>query len=133
MSREQPIDREREGPAHHAASPAALGSPNGLIAASTGNGKGGLETKATILWVIVGIPLAWGVWKTLVSASRLSNPARRNGQSAQTRFIRWRHAHGGGAVPEGSGSDGQRNSAEGIVHSRDGDQPFQMMVVTNSR
>jgi MFS family permease len=38
---------------------------------SFGIGKGGLDAKATIFWVIVGIPLAWGVWKTLVSAIKI--------------------------------------------------------------
>jgi MFS family permease len=38
---------------------------------SFGIGKGGLDAKATIFWAIVGIPLAWGVWKTLVSAIKI--------------------------------------------------------------
>jgi MFS family permease len=46
---------------------AALATPTG----SFGIGKGGLDTQAMIFWAIVGIPLAWGVWKTLVSAVKI--------------------------------------------------------------
>jgi MFS family permease len=35
---------------------------------SFGIGKGGLDAKAAIFWIFVGIPLAWGVWTTLVNA-----------------------------------------------------------------
>jgi MFS family permease len=38
---------------------------------SFGIGKGGLDGKAAIFWIVVGIPLAWGVWKTLVSAAKI--------------------------------------------------------------
>jgi MFS family permease len=38
---------------------------------SFGIGKGGLDAKALMFWAIVGIPLAWGVWKTLVSAIKI--------------------------------------------------------------
>jgi MFS family permease len=40
-------------------------------AGSFGIGKGGLDAKALMFWAIVGIPLAWGVWKTLVSAIKI--------------------------------------------------------------
>jgi MFS family permease len=46
---------------------AAKMTPSG----SFGIGKGGLDAKALIFWAIVGIPLAWGVWKTLVSAIKI--------------------------------------------------------------
>jgi MFS family permease len=46
---------------------AAKMSPSG----SFGIGKGGLDAKALMFWAIVGIPLAWGVWKTLVSAIKI--------------------------------------------------------------
>jgi MFS family permease len=39
--------------------------------ASFGIGKGGLDTAALIFWAFVGIPLAWGVWKTLESAIKI--------------------------------------------------------------
>jgi MFS family permease len=38
---------------------------------SFGIGKGGLDAKAALFWAFVGIPLAWGVWKTLESAIRI--------------------------------------------------------------
>ncbi len=38
---------------------------------SFGIGKGGLDAKAALFWAFVGIPLAWGVWKTLESAVKI--------------------------------------------------------------
>jgi hypothetical protein len=38
---------------------------------SFGIGKGGLDLSAALFWLFVGIPLAWGVWKTLESAARI--------------------------------------------------------------
>src|SRR3954463_12624432 len=38
---------------------------------SYGIGKGGLDARAALFWAFVGIPLAWGVWKTLESASKI--------------------------------------------------------------
>ncbi len=35
---------------------------------SFGIGKGGLDAKAIPFWLLVGIPLAWGVWKTVEKA-----------------------------------------------------------------
>jgi hypothetical protein len=35
---------------------------------SFGIGKGGLDAKAALFWLLVGIPLAWGVWKTVQKA-----------------------------------------------------------------
>ncbi len=43
----------------------------GSAAGSFGIGKGGLDEKAAIFWIFVGIPLAWGVWETLVSAVKI--------------------------------------------------------------
>ncbi len=45
----------------------------GMVAASGsfGIGRGGLDAKAMMFWAIVGIPLAWGVWKTLQSAIKI--------------------------------------------------------------
>ena len=31
-------------------------------------GKGGLDAKAAAFWMLVGVPLAWGVWKTVEKA-----------------------------------------------------------------
>jgi MFS family permease len=38
---------------------------------SFGIGKGGLDVRAALFWAFVGIPLAWGVWKTLESAIKI--------------------------------------------------------------
>ncbi|MET3910424.1 MFS family permease [Bradyrhizobium sp. S3.3.6] len=38
---------------------------------SFGIGKGGLDLKAALFWAFVGVPLAWGVWKTLESAVKI--------------------------------------------------------------
>jgi MFS family permease len=38
---------------------------------SFGIGKGGLDAKALLFWAVVGIPLAWGVWKTVESAVKI--------------------------------------------------------------
>jgi MFS family permease len=38
---------------------------------SFGIGKGGLDIKAALFWAFVGIPLAWGVYKTLESAVKI--------------------------------------------------------------
>jgi MFS family permease len=45
----------------------AAATPSG----SFGIGLGGLDAKAALFWAFVGIPLAWGVWKTLVSAVKI--------------------------------------------------------------
>jgi MFS family permease len=38
---------------------------------SFGIGKGGLDAKAAMFWLFVGIPLAWGVYRTLLSAAKI--------------------------------------------------------------
>src|SRR6202795_4632750 len=38
---------------------------------SFGIGKGGFDARAALFWAFVGIPLAWGVWKTLESAAKI--------------------------------------------------------------
>lgn len=38
---------------------------------SFGIGKGGLDARAAMFWAFVGVPLAWGVWKTLESAVKI--------------------------------------------------------------
>ena len=38
---------------------------------SFGIGKGGFDASAALFWLFVGIPLAWGVWKTLESAAKI--------------------------------------------------------------
>jgi MFS family permease len=43
----------------------------GITSGSFGIGKGGLDAKAALFWAFVGIPLAWGVWKTLESVAKI--------------------------------------------------------------
>jgi hypothetical protein len=38
---------------------------------SFGIGTGGLDAKAAMFWLFVGVPLAWGVYKTLESAVKI--------------------------------------------------------------
>jgi hypothetical protein len=49
-------------------------SANSAAAAQSGSfgiGKGGLDAEAALFWALVGVPLAWGVWKTLESAVKI--------------------------------------------------------------
>jgi MFS family permease len=50
---------------------ASAKSQAGVQHGSFGIGKGGLDLSAALFWLFVGIPLAWGVWKTLVSAAKI--------------------------------------------------------------
>jgi MFS family permease len=50
---------------------ASAKSAAGVRAGSFGIGKGGLDIKAALFWAFVGIPLAWGVWKTLENAIKI--------------------------------------------------------------
>ena len=43
----------------------------GVQHGSFGIGKGGLDAKAAAFWLFVGIPLAWGVYRTLLSAAKI--------------------------------------------------------------
>jgi MFS family permease len=38
---------------------------------SFGIGRGGFDARAALFWAFVGVPLAWGVWKTLESAIKI--------------------------------------------------------------
>jgi hypothetical protein len=38
---------------------------------SFGIGKGGLDARSALFWAFVGVPLAWGVWKTLESVVKI--------------------------------------------------------------
>jgi MFS family permease len=38
---------------------------------SFGIGKGGLELRAVLFWLFVGVPLGWGVYQTLLSAAKI--------------------------------------------------------------
>ena len=39
-----------------------------LLGGSYGIGKGGLDFKAVLFWLLVGVPLGWGVWNTVQKA-----------------------------------------------------------------
>jgi MFS family permease len=43
----------------------------GVQTGSFGIGKGGFDLRAALFWAFVGIPLGWGVWKTLESAMKI--------------------------------------------------------------
>jgi MFS family permease len=49
----------------------AAGATGGATTGSYGIGKGGIDLPAIIFWCFVGIPLAWGVWKTLQAAAAI--------------------------------------------------------------
>jgi MFS family permease len=50
---------------------ASAKSAAGVQSGSFGIGKGGVDAKAALFWAFVGIPLAWGVYKTLESAVKI--------------------------------------------------------------
>jgi MFS family permease len=50
---------------------ASARSEAGIQHGSFGIGKGGFDVAAALFWLFVGIPLAWGVWKTLESAVKI--------------------------------------------------------------
>jgi len=50
---------------------ASAKSDSAIQHGSFGIGKGGLDIKAVLFWAFVGVPLAWGVWKTLESAAKI--------------------------------------------------------------
>jgi hypothetical protein len=50
---------------------AAGAGANTVQTGSFGIGTGGLDIKAAMFWLFVGVPLAWGVYKTLESAVKI--------------------------------------------------------------
>jgi MFS family permease len=58
-------------PEEVAALQAKQGGASAAASGSYGIGKGGLDAKAALFWAFVGLPLAWGVWKTLMSAVKI--------------------------------------------------------------
>ncbi len=51
--------------------PAAGRTGAGPAAANPGIGAGGLDGRAALAWLAVGVPIAWGVWITLRKAAVL--------------------------------------------------------------
>jgi MFS family permease len=58
-------------PEEVAALQAKQGAAGVAPSGSYGIGKGGLDAPALLFWLFVGIPLAWGVGKTLISAAKI--------------------------------------------------------------
>ena len=56
--------KEEDVAALQAKTATAAAGPRG----SYGIGTGTLDAKAIVAWLVVGIPILWGVWKTLDSA-----------------------------------------------------------------
>jgi len=50
---------------------ASAKSDAGVQRGSFGIGRGGLDGRAAAFWLFVGIPLAWGVYRTLLSAGKI--------------------------------------------------------------
>jgi MFS family permease len=50
---------------------ASAKSASAVQSGSFGIGKGGLDVRAALFWAFVGIPLAWGVYKTLESVGKI--------------------------------------------------------------
>ncbi|MGL4395104.1 MAG: OFA family MFS transporter [Hyphomicrobium sp.] len=69
----RPVDKKwHMSDAEVAAEQAKLRSANATVTSgSFGIGKGGLDAKALPFWLLVSIPLAWGVWKTVQKAVTL--------------------------------------------------------------
>ena len=67
----KPVDPKWHMSADEVARLQAAKSTGVAAGGSFGIGKGGLDVSAALFWLFVGIPLAWGVWKTLESAAKI--------------------------------------------------------------
>jgi MFS family permease len=69
----KPVDSKWHMSADEVAKLQAAGakSASAVQSGSFGIGRGGLDVKAALFWLFVGIPLAWGVYKTLESAAKI--------------------------------------------------------------
>src|SRR5271154_6677155 len=69
----KPVDHKWHMSADEVAKLQAAGAKNAgaVQSGSFGIGKGGLDAKAALFWLFVGVPLAWGVYKTLESAAKI--------------------------------------------------------------
>ena len=47
------------------------GSGGAAPSGSFGIGRGGLDAPAVLFWAVAGVPLAWGIWKTLEGAIKI--------------------------------------------------------------
>jgi len=67
----KPVDKKWYMSEAEVAKLQAASAKGAATSGSFGIGKGGLDAPAMLFWAFVGIPLAWGVWKTLVSAAKI--------------------------------------------------------------
>ena len=67
----KPVDTKWYMSAEEVAKLQAASAKTAASSGSFGIGNGGLDAKAAVFWAFVGIPLAWGVWTTLVSAAKI--------------------------------------------------------------
>ena len=67
----KPVDKKWYMSADEVAKLQAASAKSTPQGGSYGIGFGGLDAQAAIFWAFVGIPLAWGVWKTLESAVKI--------------------------------------------------------------
>jgi MFS family permease len=67
----KPVNKKWYMSAEEVAKLQAASAKSAVSTGSHGIGFGGLDAKAMLFWAFVGIPLAWGVWTTLVSAAKI--------------------------------------------------------------
>src|SRR6476646_643217 len=67
----KPVDKKWYMTSEEVAKLQAASAKTATSTGSHGIGFGGLDAKAAAFWAFVGIPLAWGVWTTLVSAAKI--------------------------------------------------------------
>ena len=67
----KPVDPKWHMSADEVARLQAAKTSGAVQSGSFGIGKGGLDVSAALFWLFVGIPLAWGVYKTLESAAKI--------------------------------------------------------------
>jgi MFS family permease len=67
----KPVDKKWHMSEAEVAKLQAASAKGAATSGSFGIGKGGLDGSALLFWAFVGIPLAWGVWKTVQSALKI--------------------------------------------------------------
>ncbi len=67
----KPVDKKWNMSAAEVAKLQAASAKAGASTGSHGIGFGGLDGPAAVFWAFVGIPIAWGVWVTLVTAVKI--------------------------------------------------------------
>ncbi|MBV8793201.1 MAG: OFA family MFS transporter [Pseudolabrys sp.] len=67
----KPVDPKWYMSSEEVAKLQAASAKSGASTGSHGIGFGGLDAKSALFWAFVGIPLAWGIWITIVSAVKI--------------------------------------------------------------